>query len=940
MKKSGLAIKILSGVCALALLFAPVGVPLMSMSVFAETAAYTFTNSLQTMTTPFREKFLSIADGNGNFEATSSGSNVSGWTSSFGDSSRSASGVISATNFNDFKETNNKDKKLPHLMQQPTTLTSNALILANIGAGKTHASYHTTNPISLYADGYFIVSAKVYAVGGYATVGIEWEGESVPVENVDKYIEIAQVDMKDDQKGETSKWETVNFFVKTDKLQPASVSIILYLGDAEDGGEGAAYFDDISVMAVSADSFKTREANATPNTGVDYKEIVDYTNKNAPTIEDIIELPNFTADANKNGTFAGVNATTGDIKTNIDMDNLIGSTQENESDVSYVASNSSEIKLVSEADITLEPMQVYMLSFYALAEGDATVRFYEQAAQDILDKDDYVKTPEQEAVAPFDSDYLAVKTTQNDSSAAHNAWVLNTFFITGNEVNPTDLKIAFYANHSATESAFLMIDELKFEKVKYSYFDEVKSGENATEVSAIKPTTDTTPITNGRFNKGHAGFENVWPAVATGWTATTATENIKNGILSLDYWDNNMPKPSGNGNVGFMRNNGNHTQSVVSSEFSLTPSSVNYVSFDLASDISVKVSINISGKTYAEMDTIKNSTEFRHYKFEIQEATTAHSITIKFTLAGSGYAIMDNVACAQTDENADISPNATADFSNLLLLADKNGNSLPFENTDNIQAYVENETLRVQVNATTDAIKHQITGKMGDTLTADTYYKYVIEFDMDADLSKVGFGISGYDGGITNLTRARLYANKYTTMSGDNKYKTVELYFKGNADTTTLDLVITFADEEEGTISGSGINIKSVALETSDEATFNAVSEEETEKLGDDESYVGLRACLTATAGEDEEEETADETPTEKGSLDWVIIPTIITGLAILIAVVGVILRKVKFKKHIKHARTSYARDDKTQATDNVLDIKATKAADHEDPTDDDDTNK
>ncbi len=174
------------------------------------------------------------------------------------------------------------------------------------------------------------------------------------------------------------------------------------------------------------------------------------------------------------------------------------------------------------------------------------------------------------------------------------------------------------------------------------------------------------------------------------------------------------------------------------------------------------------------------------------------------------------------------------------------------------------------------------------------------------------FGLTGYDY-IKNVVSNKEF-KEYKLFINSSEAKTAKLYMSLICDTP----------ETAGSVAIYDINL---AKSTEDE--FKEAQKTTTAK-GYDVNEVNVFAA-EAQASTDETETPADDGETE-GSNDqgfnWLLIPTLITALAIVIAVIGYFLRKVKIKKIEIKRKNSY--DRKKSANVDFIKRKAAEERDNE----------
>lgn len=182
-------------------------------------------------------------------------------------------------------------------------------------------------------------------------------------------------------------------------------------------------------------------------------------------------------------------------------------------------------------------------------------------------------------------------------------------------------------------------------------------------------------------------------------------------------------------------------------------------------------------------------------------------------------------------------------------------------------------------------------------LSIDGYYRISVKvktlhinqenkkYDDDGNLINYGatIALNGYEKSFTAIDTERDLVDGYATY---------EFLIKPNADAQTY--VILGLGSEDNLASGY-VFFDDVVVEKLTEATYNeAVSKQTIRTL-----------LLSEQIVENEEEET--ETEFSGSKFDWVVVPSLLTSLAIIIAIVGSTIRRFKFTKQPK-VKTKYDR--------------------------------
>lgn len=208
-------------------------------------------------------------------------------------------------------------------------------------------------------------------------------------------------------------------------------------------------------------------------------------------------------------------------------------------------------------------------------------------------------------------------------------------------------------------------------------------------------------------------------------------------------------------------------------------------------------------------------------------------------------------------------------------------------------------------------------------LEADKYYALTFKLKTGFSYSLNGTTLDKtkeYDFGVVvGLTDFEYMKNLEVTS--DN-FETFTIYFNPT-EAKSVKLYIGLVCDTPET-AGSMV-LYDINLEESDEDAYSTAKTTcEDKKYDANESKVFVAKESSADSDDtDDSEDSSDTENNNKANFDWLMIPTLITALAIVIAVVGTILKKVKIKKIQTKKKESY--DRKTSLNIDAIKIKAKK---------------
>jgi hypothetical protein len=195
---------------------------------------------------------------------------------------------------------------------------------------------------------------------------------------------------------------------------------------------------------------------------------------------------------------------------------------------------------------------------------------------------------------------------------------------------------------------------------------------------------------------------------------------------------------------------------------------------------------------------------------------------------------------------------------------------------------------------------NQITGGLElDT----TEREYGVNFVLD------GFGESAGNGdGFHNLTYEKLYQMK--TWDERDEYAELTFYICPDNE-HELPLLIEFGNEFGGY--NTTVHIKSITLTQIDEDKYAKAKnkKQEYDDAGDTARSSAIE-FITSTWKETFPEGGGNGATAKKDFQWWIIVPSLILGAALIVAICGFFIRRIRFNVHMDKMHTTYASDDKT----------------------------
>lgn len=783
-----------------------------------------------------------------------------------------------------------------------------------------------SNDIALAAYGYysFTVLAKV-EVGGVASIYLKG------LDNVLKFENISN-----------TTWKAYTFFVENGPISQ-NIHFELWLGnDGAQTSSSPVFFDNLTGKKLAETQYNLDKADDT------YHQV--YTvSKNYITGFENANFENGLVGWTANGPFpAGTYHKVINTKDNASMnefDFLDGNNLEGPNAL-WLASKqtpSSSFGFTS-SKISLPAFAVYKISFMAKVGDDTT-------ATVVLKETDAVK----DIYSEYEPKTTSLTVNSNDSSNnVANNYKTYSFYVCGHTQYDTEIFVELWlGTESEAKSGSVLFDDFTIEKISKTDYTNTSTGSNVSKLE-LKTLSATLTVPNGTFNLGYSEDADVkYPAEPSNWTKenpnnqtsgiintnTAKFDNIKDQIGGLA----NPGNPKGfvgtdneYNNVLMLWNKTNSYQSILSDSLTVDKNDgSNEVYYKLAfafktlpSDSeSVNFNLQIVDQNSVVIYEAKNinSTTWENFELYIKNGYYTTSLKVRFSLGtasenAKGYAFVDNVTfekqSSMTSEqwNA-LSPSLTtkiADFTNCFVntltdlrsfdatlnseqpagepvaqsgLVDSKSNE--FDVISNSESQSKNMIYIKTIANANYSLKSNFKAK----LLANTQYR--ISFFVKTMLHDVpekyeenyglGFELENTNGKFENIKTNGEWV-KYTMVV--NTTDEVEAAYKFVACNQNINSGLYFIDE--------------IKIEKLDSTTYNSLLND---KKNDSTYYF-----VGSTDKIDEDTKDTDDTTDEKQDFDWILIPSIISAVALIIALVGFIIRRLNIKKRQKKMKTTYDR--------------------------------
>lgn len=776
------------------------------------------------------------------------------------------------------------------------SLYDNYVLMIDAGENNVNHGYTTTESISLTKGNNYLISVDVYtANGGTAYLSL--------INGNDEFDSISNIIS-------TNDWTTYYFLVKTNDYEDVSVKLGMFLKSS-----GTAMFDNICAAKINNQELATYLGEPS--------SVVSYTNK----ATNIIKEYNI-----QNVTFNHV-----DFEYNSTISPSYCYNPDGNQTYAYKISSAEkayfevETTKLSDSDETIEFEQnaVYKVSVNLKAEdlkGNVTLKLNQ-----------IVEDEETANNASF-------TISSNTSSTIKNNYSTYSFYIKSSPIKNSEYKLAVaLGSKSEKASGSIYVSSIVVSKVTDSAFDAISEDTTNKKInlsSSYKITSSATALDNGKFNTLKiSDVENSYPAAAESWTVTTGENKQAYGIVNTSSTEfakisglNNLSNPLGtngtatNNNVLMLHNSESDILSYTSTTKNLAAKSIHRFQALVQtqhSPATISLVTNKDGKEVV-LSSLAVDTDYSWETVElfVKVGYQALDVALKVTLDSSSwaYTYIDDARFdypSQPTESTfnDINSSRLVSKVDLtkLIVGDENscfshtnqftgtGSSAIFGvvnvnngTVENTEFLATNADYVLAIRSTTETT-YNVKANLGFTLESgdDKYYKISVDIltqylqmldpEADTDLMGASVKLSSFEESFTAIQ-----AGEWTTYT----------FYISPSETTTAYLEFNFGTEENKMM--GDVFIGNIVFNDSvSEREFNAVSESETTKI--------LKQTIVEKEPNETEKTDKDE---EKTNVNWFYFASsMIFAVALIIGVVGIMIKKIKWKKPVKKTKNAYDRN-------------------------------
>ena len=808
-----------------------------------------------------------------------------------------------------------------------TSLDNYVLMIDSSKESDGNRVYHSVNygfqsssDISLDANSKYMLTADVFSLTTDRSANLYlMDGDEI-------FAEIKNI-------GSYNEWTTYTFFVSTNNLSSLSLKMRMILD-----GKGTVLFDNLSCFKLSENEYDS------------YKNMLS-TNKYSEKdqVDNIVK----TFKVNNTGKFENISNSSEKVEISNDVyefnaDALVTTVQNSDGKNTHAILIKNNEKTFTECSsdkyfLEFNKNTVYKVDV-SVKTKDLDGSAYLKLLRTDIESDDKEYEDSNKTITISSNSYSSNESVTND-------YKTYSFFINSHSRKTVSYQLVMaLGSQDSKASGEMFISEVEVSKANYSDFSSATDKINLVDACS----GNAIYLDNAEFDAFEiSDYSQPMPAKPISWTAKTGSGIQHHGVVNTEDFSNlaslNMsnlrnPLQGEDENVLMMYNESGDILSYTSNSKSLSANT--YHKFDISvqsQNAPVKVSLvsTIDGNNVElvskEINTYGNWEDVSLY---IHTGKQSLDVSLKITLESDAYAYayvddarFDYILTASqleqefnaADEAATVAkvdlanvmytdsienyakstlintPKQSGVQSGLITVNSKALDEVVYEDGSdalmtNIEKFNLSPASHVLGIMATEDVAYTAKTVVGYTLASgETYYKITIDVftqnigsnNSEADQDTVGatLKISGFD-------------NAFTGIKSNNEWTTYTFYIKASSET--------IANIEMG-LGNSEVLAKGSAFFGN--ITFDdSITKEQFETIKESDFIKVVKPEETET--EDEETETEDNSSSSTSNTAWIyIIPSLFTVLAILIVVVSIALKKIKFKKPVKKTKTTYDRN-------------------------------
>ncbi len=842
-------------------------------------------------------------------------------------------------------------------------------LMINAGETSSHLGYKS-NSISLEADSFYRISVSLYtetnATASIYLTGLIDDDDTSLDDDAVKKVKLADK-VKFEKINTLGSLSTYTFYISTN--ESTSINIELWLGSKTDETSGAVFFHDVSISRCSeayysayyADPYK---ANDNTIDGKAYNFITLSKEKREVVANGDFEstsLDSWTtlSKGNSAGQIAeAVSVTNYSTENNIE---LPGSTcSSNNQKALLLYNKESGYQGVESEKFTIQQQSYYKLSFWAKSNcntgNGGTVYLVDKSESD----------PIESASLTLATTYTADSNKYRNDWTNYSFYIYGP----ASETKELAIQVCLGTKDSQTDG-YVFVDDFTIEDISYSDYNTNSSNTNCTTFNMNEVNSNltiTNGLFNVTENENNNATS---PLAPSGWTKSGDDYGTYSGVVNLKNWDSNVTNyydntrvnslvPTNPGKLPYMTEGTDNNFLMIGSDRETNSQSYSVADLTISSGSYYKVSFYVAtdydrvpkGETSDYGASVKlattnivlfdykniHFTDSNWHKFEVyidnSQETSDLTATLSLNFADvNGYVFFDNVVITTSNEQAYNNFGSYKDPDTTYLQVNLSGDN--FDNrtyntnfSDTLQENPANWTANEESNYDDDKDFHVNFSGIASTnysllsdfpkapsgnehvlyisSTKDVYYSFVSNktytfssntyYKISVNILTNALNKYNEEDDIKYGASFKLSAKSdiiFKSINTNGEWKTYTIFFCPDSEVTTaISLSLGASDE----YTAGDVLFDNLQIETIDADTYM-------ENIGELEDSQ-FRAFINPTEEEEEEEEEGSEW---NNDFNWLVLPSLITALAIIIAVVGYYVRRFSFNRKPK-IKTKYDR--------------------------------
>ena len=719
-----------------------------------------------------------------------------------------------------------------------------------------------------------------------------------------------ETENKFERKTTNNAWDNLTFFVETSPYTSESLELQLWVGgeSATDLCKGSVFFKDVKVSRYTESAFTTAFNDADE----DKRSLISLTDYN--------ELTSVENNGFENGS---INTITGWTQLNPlkgndalkqisfssfaykDIENPKSNNSKSNTKALFMYQEDAKEMGIQSSTLTLDPNRYYLLSVWAKSDcniGDGGII-------------QLVKIDNKGKADSSIANALKVSTTVSDDNNYRNGWINYSIYIHTANFEQTKVAVQLKLN----SEGYVFFDDVNLKQISATNYATGSKGSNAVSVDLLNNQTSGL-ITNYTFDvANYEGNDLTYPLTPSNWTLNEHNdyENYFAGVVNTGEIDkvkvNHPTFPSVtnyntvNSNYILAMGSKNVQTKLVytSEEFSLSKSTSYLLNFYVNSiyaskGTNAKATLKVLNDDLViyEFDNFNTNSNWEKYSLYISTGMFSGSFKIELSFENiKGYIFFDAIDLNTTSNVLE------EDALNNIYAIDLSKDLL--KNLDNWTISANTNDYKVTKNAqglnleTLDDIKLTLTSNNKITLASNSFYKItVLAKTTIADGVKGGarFGvlINDEEDSMAEIVEENGFSKYYIYIQTGESELNIKLVIGLGSNDNALTAIADFKDLE--------------ITQIDNEENYNS-DYTNTTNSSDNVKQITLKSDNNNEDNENNDEDNSSSSSNNSVNV-WMAISSSITAVALIIALIGFAVRKIKWKRpeSRKKSTSSYDR--------------------------------